>query len=422
KNMLNSVLSETIKRIYGFQDATGVLNYWQGTTCYYEWADIYAGDFLIEAEKKGHAVDQNVMNSWLKVQRQIASKWVDKGAVSRFNQAYRLYVLARANKADVGAMNRLRNSKESELQTNLMLAMAYAENGRAKTARELISTSVSSDNEKLWRYTFGSSVRDISMKVLALLSVENNTEAFDLLLSLSEELSKRGWHSTQSIGFMLRAIGTYVTKAGLAESIEVKYSINKEKERTLKTKNPFARIEIPIQGSENQTVTVTNKSKAATFARLINSGKPMPSNIEAVSNSLIIRDQYVNSDNRIIDITNIKQGDDFIAEIIIENPATEPNLENVAIEFTAPAGIEIINPRLTDSEDAINESSYTYRDYRDNKVYTFTDLRSGEKKVFRFRINATFVGEFYFPPVYCSQMYNDAINARTESKVVRISK
>lgn len=422
KNMLNSVLSETIKRIYGFQDATGVLNYWQGTTCYYEWADIYAGDFLIEAEKKGHAVDQNVMNSWLKVQRQIASKWVDKGAVSRFNQAYRLYVLARANKADVGAMNRLRNSKESELQTNLMLAMAYAENGRAKTARELISTSVSSDNEKLWRYTFGSSVRDISMKVLALLSVENNTEAFDLLLNLSEELSKRGWHSTQSIGFMLRAIGTYVTKAGLAESIEVKYSINKEKEKTLKTKNPFARIEIPIQGSENQTVTVTNKSKAATFARLINSGKPMPSDIEAVSNSLIIRDQYVNSDNRIIDITNIKQGDDFIAEIIIENPATEPNLENVAIEFTAPAGIEIINPRLTDSEDAINESSYTYRDYRDNKVYTFTDLRSGEKKVFRFRINATFVGEFYFPPVYCSQMYNDAINARTESKVVRISK
>ena len=124
---------------------------------------------------------------------------VDKGAVSRFNQAYRLYVLARANKADVGAMNRLRNSKESELQTNLMLAMAYAENGRAKTARELISTSVSSDNEKLWRYTFGSSVRDISMKVLALLSVENNTEAFDLLLNLSEELSKRGWHSTQSI-------------------------------------------------------------------------------------------------------------------------------------------------------------------------------------------------------------------------------
>jgi uncharacterized protein YfaS (alpha-2-macroglobulin family) len=137
---------------------------------------------------------------------------------------------------------------------------------------------------------------------------------------------------------------------------------------------------------------------------------------------LVIRDQYLNSDNRIIDITNIKQGDDFIAEIIIENPATEPNLENVAIEFTAPAGIEIINPRLTDSEDAINESSYTYRDYRDNKVYTFTDLRSGEKKVFRFRINATFVGEFYFPPVYCSQMYNDAINARTESRVVRISK
>ena len=49
----------------------------------------------------------------------------------------------------------------------------------------------------------------------------------------------------------------------------------------------------------------------------------MPSNIEAVSNSLVIRDQYLNSDNRIIDITNIKQGDDFIAEIIIENPATE---------------------------------------------------------------------------------------------------
>ena len=53
-------------------------------------------------------------------------------------------------------------------------------------------------------------------------------------------------------------------------------------------------------------------------------------------------------------------------------------------------------------------------------IHLLTCVRA--KKVFRFRINATFVGEFYFPPVYCSQMYNDAINARTESRVVRISK
>ena len=41
-------------------------------------------------------------------------------------------------------------------------------------------------------------------------------------------------------------------------------SYQREREN-FKDQNPFARIEIPIQGSENQTVTVTNKSKAATF-------------------------------------------------------------------------------------------------------------------------------------------------------------
>jgi hypothetical protein len=422
KAKLTKIVTETIKRIYGFQDATGVLHYWQGTSNYYEWADIYAGDFLVEAEKKGHKVDEKVLNRWISVHKKNASKWVDNGAVSRVNQAYRLFVLARAGHADVGAMNRLRNSKQTENATNLMLAMAYAENGRTQTAKELLALPADTNSEHLWTHTFGSSIRDMSIKIMTLTNTENLGGAFDLLVVLSEELSKGRWHSTQTIGFMLRAVGTYIAKSGYSEMMEAKYSLNNGKEVTIKTNKPFARIDIPMQFTVAQSLNVQNTTKSVLFARLINSGKPMPTAIKAENNTITIKTQFLNGDNKLIDITNLKQGEDLLAEITVENPTTAAALENVALEFTVPAGVEIINPRLSGIDEALNESSFTYRDYKDNKAFTFFNLRSGERKTFRFRMNAAFAGEFYFPPIQCSQMYNASITARTESKVIKINK
>ncbi|MDY0280362.1 MAG: MG2 domain-containing protein [Salinivirgaceae bacterium] len=420
KEKINSIVSQTIKRIYGFQDATGVLNYWQGTSNYIEWADLYAGDFLIDAQTKGYKVDEKVLNRWISVHRKKASKWVNSGALSRLNQSYRLFVLAKSKHEDIGAMNRLRNTPNLEYQTRQFLAMAYQEQGRLKTAKALLNTESDIQEEEIWRYTFGSTIRDQSVKMMALTATEDLTGAYGIMVDLSEQLSKDNWHSTQTLGFMMRAIGTYIIRSGYAEKLEASYKINSGKEIKIKTTKPFARIVIPMQYSVNQKIDITNNSKAVLFARLQNSGKPLPSPIEAVNNTISLMANYKTMEGNSIELSNLKQGSDFIAIIKITNPGSSNNLENLALEFTVPAGIEILNPRLLGIESELNESAYTYRDYRDNKVYTFFDLRSGESKEFQFKINAAFAGEFYLPPIQCSQMYNTAITARSKSSIVKI--
>ncbi len=422
KTTLTKIVTETINRIYGFQDATGVFNYWQGTANYYEWADIYAGDFLVEAGKKGHKVDEKVLNRWIAVQKKNASRWVDNGALSRVNQAYRLFVLARAGQADIGAMNRLRNSKQTEEATNQLLALAYAENGRDKTALELLNAPSDKHNNDTWNYTFGSPIRDMAIRLMAYTQTGNLTGAFDLLVIVSEEISKSSWNSTQTLGFLLRSVGTYIGKSGYSETIEAKYSLNNGKEVTVKSNKPFVRIEVPMQFTVNQPLSIQNISKSVLFARLINTGKPMPSAIKAENNTITIRSQFYSSDNNPIDISNLKQGEDLVSEISVENPPSGLSLENLALEFTVPSGMEVINPRLSGLDESFNESSFTYRDYRDNKAFTFFDLHPGERKTFKFRVNATFSGEFYFPPITCSQMYNALVTARTESKTIKINK
>ena len=54
KQKIQQNINEGIQRLGRFQLASGGLSYWQGNSTADDWGTSYAGQFMMEAEKKGY--------------------------------------------------------------------------------------------------------------------------------------------------------------------------------------------------------------------------------------------------------------------------------------------------------------------------------------------------------------------------------
>ena len=71
-----------------------------------------------------------------------------------------------------------------------------------------------------------------------------------------------------------------------------------------------------------------------------------------------------------------------------------------------PSGWEIRNLRLDNMESSRVKSQPEYQDIRDDRVYTYFDLKAGETKTVEMLLNASYLGRFYLPPVGVEAMYD----------------
>jgi uncharacterized protein YfaS (alpha-2-macroglobulin family) len=69
-----------------------------------------------------------------------------------------------------------------------------------------------------------------------------------------------------------------------------------------------------------------------------------------------------------------------------------------------------------EEEETASGGDWDYLDFRDDRVYTYFDMRGGEKRVFTFNATVTYDGTFYLPPVSVEAMYDPTINARVPGK------
>jgi hypothetical protein len=92
----------------------------------------------------------------------------------------------------------------------------------------------------------------------------------------------------------------------------------------------------------------------------------------------------------------------------------------MALTVKAPSGWELLNPRIFKTAD-LNGDSFTYQDFRDDKVYTYFKLDKngpGRSKVFRFKARAQLLGDYYLPSVRAADMYDLDVFATTAAKRV----
>ena len=91
---------------------------------------------------------------------------------------------------------------------------------------------------------------------------------------------------------------------------------------------------------------------------------------------------YMDMKMKPVDHKNLEQGSDFMMVVKVTNN-TFTVVDNIALTQMVPSGWEIRNTRLFEAVTGIKESSYDYRDFRDDRVNTYFSLGQRRNKDFR---------------------------------------
>lgn len=418
-------VNESISQLYARQLTNGGFSFWPGQQQVNTWVTSYAGNFLIIAKEKGYEVNQTVINKWIAYQRKAAKEW--KATSQRgnnymydqedFEQAYRLYTLAMANAAEMGAMNRLKERKDLSIQAKWRLAAAYAICGKTKIGNDMVFNVTKTINPYSSKNTtFGSSDRDEAMILEAMILLGKLNDAFQQAKKVSENLRNESTFSTQSTAYALIAMGCFAEK--MAGNLQFDWTVNGVNQETVKTANVMFTKSLkpyPLKGS----VHIKNRGTKSIYVSLISKTVPFVDNRPSINHKLKVEVMYTSMDGKKIDVAKLKQGTDFMAIIRIYNTDLTQDYTNLALTHILPSGWEILNERMLQAETG---NTYTYQDIRDDRVLTYFDLQRGKSIVVKVRLQATYCGSFLLPAILCEPMYHANAQARTAAGRVMVVK
>ncbi len=429
KQEIEANVKDGINSLRGFQIYSGGLSYWPGQTSEAsEWGTNYAGHFMLEAKAKGYDMPPGFIDNWTKFQQQRANSWTadlssnDYRSSNQIIQAYRLYTLALAGSPALGAMNRMRTIKNLETGARWRLAAAYVLVGKKSIAEALIAGQ--STEIKPYRelgYSYGSSERDRAMILETLSLLDRKLDGKKILDELAETMSSDRWHSTQTTAYSLLAISKFIGQSGGAgKPLKFSYMMGNSKPGTVNSENPMSQLKLNISGTKGGQFKVTNTGSSTLFVKLVLEGVPAAGDQTSSEHDLVMNIRYTDLNFKEIEPKILEQGSDLIAEVTVKHPGVRKDYQEMALTQIFPSGWEIRNLRMDLGESTKVADEPEYQDIRDDRVYSYFDLKRNETKTFRVLLNASYLGEFYLPTVLCEAMYDNEINAHKAGKWVKV--
>ncbi|MEI7595937.1 MAG: MG2 domain-containing protein [Bacteroidota bacterium] len=419
-------IKAAINRLKQFQVANGGMSYWPGNSYTDEWGTCYAGHFMLEASAKGYTLPNGFLDAWKKYQKQQANIWSPNSSWTNNDliQAYRLYTLALAGAPHWSAMNRLRELKNISLYAKWRLAAAYQLAGKGEIAADIVNKLAKTEklDANYYDYTYGSVERDDAMVIEALTLMGRKTDAWIMIKKLSVSLSRDYWMSTQTTAYSLMAISKYFKTEKISSQMLYTYILNGGKKVDVNNARKIAQHEVSVMDiKKNGKLNFTNRSKGILYMRLILEGIPATGQETEASSNLKMAVVYKDMKGNTINTDRMVQGTDFYAEITVQNTGTRGMYKDLALSTIFASGWEIKNDRLWDGVTS-QTVNYSYRDIRDDRVYTYFDLTNNESKTFRISLNASYLGKFYLPATTCDAMYDNSVYARNKGKWIEIVK
>lgn len=428
---IESNVKAGIQKLKLFQTPDGGMAYWPGGTEAEHWITNYAGHFMLEAEKAGYSLPHGWKQKWVAFQKKNASNWQmpSQGSVyggdESLIQAYRLFTLALAGQPDLSAMNRLKATSRISISAKWRLAAAYGLAGQKQVAIQLINTLPT--EQKPYRemdFTFGSNERDEAMILETLTLLELRSKASALLKRCVDYLASDAYYSTQSTAYNLMAVSKFIQsdkRQGLSASI-----IHNRTTKEVNTPLYVFNYEIPKSSKQRGVISITNKGKSPLFISTLISGLPEPSESGPEEKNLSIKIRYTDLKHRPLDVSNLKQGTDFIAEVSVTNPSPVLELRQLALSQVFAPGWEIRNLRMEEEEGEERtvpvNGTFNYQDIRDDRVNTYFHLAKSQTKTFKVYLNAAYAGTYFLPGANASAMYDNQYYARTGSSFVNVFK
>ena len=420
-----ATVKEVIRRLRSYQTVDGSFSYWPGGTAPNAWGTVYAIHFLLEAEKKGYLVPEGMKRNALNDLSRIARNWKPEASYSaeseEMTQAYRLFVLALGQVAEVGAMNRLKESKTLMSMSRYLLAAGYALVGRPDVSKELVvKTTALTTACSGYDQTFGSDLRDASIRLMTLCLLDGGKEAALLANEIFKTLASDDWLSTQSTAFSLVALSDYMEKYKMSGSMDFSYAVDGKAKKVSTTRNIWTETLLD-KTAFSASLELKNTGKSTLFARLVAEGIPAEGKEEAYANGLTLAVSYMDHDGHPVNTSALQQGTNFTAVVTVSNSSPR-GYNHLVLTEVFPAGWEILNTRFLTGDTVDNRvTGVNYQDIRDDRAYSYIDyLPAGKQVTVRINLCAVYPGRFYLPPVYCEAMYDHLVRANTEGKMVTV--
>ena len=417
-----------VDRLRLFQTAQGGFAYWPGQTDDSEWGTNYGGHFILEAEALGYQLPSGMKKRWVKYQSRKARNYNVASGTSNFHglyhhndltQAYRLYTLALADAPEIGAMNRLRESKMS-LQAKWRLAAAYVLVGQKEVAQRLIKDlPYEVDDYRELSYTYGSDIRDEAMILETMILLKDKGQSGALAKQLADEMNAKTWMSTQTTAYCLLSMNKYLGTSSVNKVMKFTYSVDGKDVVSKSTEVPVYQKEL-LTNKNQGTLKVKNTGGGLLYAKLVVEGVPVVGDQSTSQSNMEMMVKYQDMNGISINPEKIEQGTDFMAVVTVKNPGYRGYLKEMTLNQIFPSGWEIHNTRMDGFTSAQNLGNFDYQDIRDDRVYTYYQLGKGKSKTFKIKLNATYLGKFYLPTLESEAMYDNTVNSRLPGKWVEV--
>jgi alpha-2-macroglobulin len=415
-------VQEALRNISARQIASGALVLWPGNPYPDDWVTSYAGHFAIEAQKAGYTLPAGFLSKWTAYQRATASSWryQPQYRYTANDQAYRLFTLALAGSPDKGAMNRMRETAELPSMARWFLAAAYATTGRPEVAQSLIDVRNLKPDDDYSSYYYGSSLRDQSIILYTLTAIGNTSEAMELLKEIAASLSRDQWYSTQTTAWGLFSYMNFsrTLKGDNSKPVKVSLDFNGKTEQLSSAEGGIMRT---LKPAASNRLIIKNDGEKPLFVTFTEEGVPQTTDQTVTEKNLTMKVDYTDMEQKPVDVSSLSQGTGFMMLVTVTN-TTFRQINNLALTQMIPSGWEIQNTRLFEASLKTEEGKYDYRDFRDDRVYTYFSLRGGETKKFYILLTASYSGYYSMPAVVCEAMYDEGVTARRPGREVTVNK
>lgn len=408
KQEVKSNVESAITSLKAYQKSDNSMTNWAGGTYTDPWTEIYALHFLVEANKQGYNVPQYFLNGLLNYQSNRAKQWKNNPDYKQGEtiQAYRLFVLALAGKAEMGAMNRFKEIPMNYDLTKALAAAAFAQTGKTSVAKGLLPNVTQGKSMSDYYTSFGSETRDLAFLtyVQMLCDIDKQTVQNNIN-TVCRMVSSDRWMDTQSTAFALFVLGKYAEKMNVANTnLSATVKVNGE-ERTLNTNMASVGFGYTPKVGNNM-VEIKNNTDQKMVANLYTKTSVAEYDMNEGGNLIKMTVNYTDKNGAPVNLSALNAGTDLRVQFTVQNPS-QWKVTELALSYYLPSGWELVNDRLMG--DMTGNEGAKHLDLRDDRAYFYFDLMPGDKKTFTLKANATYEGSYMIPAVRCEDMYSDEI-------------
>ena len=404
-----------VRGVEGFRLDSGGFALWRGSGEPHPWGSLYATHFLVEARQAGYAVSDVAIESALGWLGRSAQPKAEYGTDERKRVVYALWVLARADRADAGTLDFLREKHAASMtgDERAMLAAAFAHAGNPGAVDELLREI--ERVETVTRRTGGnldSELRYRALLLLALLDARpDDARVAGFVDRLARSAAATPYWSTQDGSFTFLALGRFYRR----QAERPPYSgVVRHGGRTIGrfTNETTTFDDLPATGPIEVELDVGYEPGAA-FYSLTTRGVPSDAAYQPESAGLEVERVFLDRDGNPQNLDTVRQGDLIVIRTRVRSVAGP--VQNVVVSNLLPSGLEVENPRLDTTETlpwiASAGKKPDHVDLRDDRILMFLDLPANAWQSAYALVRAVTPGRFRLPPIQAEAMYDGALRA-----------